>query len=184
MEGGSFSRPSVLLALCRFKAELGIGAEGTSRSVAFCDHTIRQPQQLFIVEDALLDPRFCNNPLVTEHPKIRFYAGAPLVDVESGQAVGSMCVIDFVPRKLNELQRVSLKLLARQVMAACDSHRRIITLQHAMQQLEETRKALAASKEQAEMASQAKSQFLAVSENQREPVLTSPATRHCRLHRG
>ena len=140
----------------------------TDRSIAFCDHAIRNPHELLQVEDARLDPRFLSNPLVTGEPLIRFYAGAPLLDPESGQAMGTMCVVDTVPRKLNDLQQISLKLLARQVMAACESRRRILKLQTAMQQLEETRSALAASKEHAEravvlaeQANHAKSEFLA-----------------------
>ena len=151
-----------------YKSKCGSDAEGTPRSVAFCDIAIRNPGELMQVEDALADPRFVNNPLVIGPPHIRFYCGAPLIDTETGQALGTMCAIDFVPRKLNDLQKVSLKLLSRQVMAAFESRRRIQKLQSALQQLEETRNALKASKEQAEhavvlaeQANHAKSEFLA-----------------------
>ena len=62
------------------------------------------------------DPRFAENPLVTGDPSIRFYAGAPLVSV-SGQAVGSLCVIDRQPRALLPEQEQALQMLARQVIA-------------------------------------------------------------------
>ena len=61
-----------------FKAIVGLNADGTAREFAFCDHTIRSPG-CFVVEDAGADPRFAANPLVTGYPKIRSYAGAPLL---------------------------------------------------------------------------------------------------------
>lgn len=157
-----------------FKSKRGLDSDGTPRSVAFCDKAIRSPSELLQVEDALLDPRFAQNALVVGPPHIRFYCGAPLIDTESGQALGTMCAIDFKPRQLNDLQKISLKLLSRQVMAAFESRRRIMKLQSALQQLEETRNALKASKEQAEQAvvlaeqaNHAKSEFLAKSVTQR-----------------
>ena len=61
-----------------FKSKFGTGVNETSRDFSFCAHAITQPD-LFIVPDATLDKRFAQNPLVTSEPKIRFYAGAPLV---------------------------------------------------------------------------------------------------------
>jgi hypothetical protein len=98
-----------------FKARMGLDISETPREQAFCAYTIMQ-DQLMIVEDAALDPRFATNPLVTGDPHIRFYAGAPLTDHE-GHGLGSLCVIDREPRQLTEPQRSALGTLARRVMA-------------------------------------------------------------------
>ena len=78
-----------------FKATCGLGAQETGRDVSFCAHTILQTEP-FLVPDALADPRFCENALVTGPPFVRSYAGFPLVVL--GQAVGALCVIDDRPR--------------------------------------------------------------------------------------
>ncbi len=83
-----------------FKAAIGMGATcQTSRDISFCGHTILK-NEIMVIDDAALDPRFADNPLVTGAPHIRFYAGAPLV-LPSGYAVGSLCVIDTRPRRLD-----------------------------------------------------------------------------------
>src|SRR5882762_3984460 len=97
-----------------FKSKVGISINETSRDVSFCGHAILQ-SDLFIVPDATRDERFSHNPLVTTEPKIRFYAGAPLVTPD-GHALGSLCVIDKVPRELRAEQKQSLRVLARHVM--------------------------------------------------------------------
>ncbi len=98
-----------------FKSCLGLDATETSRDVAFCAHAILTPEDLLIVENATLDPRFSDNALVTGEPAIRFYAGAPLV-TKNGEALGTLCVIDSRPRQMNDLQKNTLRLLANQVM--------------------------------------------------------------------
>lgn len=101
-----------------FKACVGLPVDRTSRDVSFCAHAIAQDDlnRVFVVEDATKDGRFAANPLVTGHPHIRFYAGAPLV-TSTGQAVGSLCVIDRVPHQPTEGQLDALRVLARSVIA-------------------------------------------------------------------
>ncbi len=95
-----------------FKAKVGLDAESTGRDVSFCSVAIRRPDEILVVEDTLLDPRFRENGLVTGDPKIRFYAGAPIVD-EDDHALGTVCVIDRQPRSLTPEQRELLRLAAR-----------------------------------------------------------------------
>ncbi|MBT8202383.1 MAG: GAF domain-containing sensor histidine kinase [Acidimicrobiia bacterium] len=99
-----------------FKSRVGIEATETSRDVAFCAHAIQRPQELFVVPDAIRDARFSDNPLVVNDPSIRFYAGAPLTTTH-GHAVGTLCVIDRVPRDLDRTQTESLLALSRMVVA-------------------------------------------------------------------
>lgn len=96
-----------------FKSRVGLEATETPRSLAFCAHAIHG-SDVFEVRDALFDQRFAENPLVTSDPKIRFYAGAPLL-TEDGLALGTLCVIDRVPRVLTDNQRESLVRLGRAV---------------------------------------------------------------------
>jgi len=111
-----------------FKARVGLAATDTSRDLAFCAHAILDTA-LFVVPDASLDSRFADNPLVTEDPRIRFYAGAPLV-THDGNALGTLCVIDRVARELSEHQRNALCALSRQVVAQLELRRsaRVLTL--------------------------------------------------------
>jgi GAF domain-containing protein len=105
-----------------FKSRVGITIQETSRDVSFCAHAIGQPD-LFIIPDATKDERFAHNPIVVSGPKIRFYAGAPLITPD-GYALGTLCVIDKVPRELRHDQQQALRILARHVVSQLELRRR------------------------------------------------------------
>lgn len=84
------------------KARVGTEVQQTGRDVSFCSHAILAPQ-IMVIPDALDDPRFADNPLVTGAPYIRFYAGAPLT-LPSGLRLGTLCLIDRRPRTLDALE--------------------------------------------------------------------------------
>jgi two-component sensor histidine kinase/putative methionine-R-sulfoxide reductase with GAF domain len=95
-----------------FKAKIGIDAAETPRQSAFCAHAILEPDRILEVADAAADARFARSEWVTSPPRIRFYAGAPLVDRE-GLALGALCVMDRKPRVLTPEQREALQVLSR-----------------------------------------------------------------------
>lgn len=97
-----------------FPGACGIEDDGTMREDAICNLTVRDAQVL-VIDDTLADPRFRDNPLVTGHPHIRFYAGAPIL-LGDGVAVGSLCLIDHVPRTLSAANQRRLELLAGTVV--------------------------------------------------------------------
>lgn len=97
-----------------FKASVGLDVAETDRSVSFCAHAMVSGAEVFVVPDATLDPRFCDSELVTGPMRMRFYAGAPLI-THDGFPLGSLCVIDTVPRTLSASQLSALRALAVQV---------------------------------------------------------------------
>ena len=93
-----------------FKAAIGLGDTcETGRDISFCGHAIMRAE-IMLVEDAQLDPRFADNPLVTGPPHIRFYAGAPLI-LSNGYALGTLCIIDTRPRQLDPIALAILSTL-------------------------------------------------------------------------
>jgi GAF domain-containing protein len=104
-----------------FKARFGFDFSETSRSIALCAHAILGDEVL-IVPDARQDVKFKYNPLVTDAPRIVFYAGAPLRSPE-GQNLGTICSIDYRPRNLTTAQCAALQALSRQVVALLETRR-------------------------------------------------------------
>lgn len=120
-----FGVPIVVISLIDrdrqwFKSKQGLDVCETGRDVSFCGHTILS-QDIFEITDALLDARFADNPLVVGDPKIRFYAGAPLI-TQTGFAVGTLCIIDTKPRKLTTDERQALRDMADEVLSVLELH--------------------------------------------------------------
>lgn len=105
-----------------FKSTVGVSLKETSRDISMCAHAILQ-KEIMIVPDATKDRRFKDNPFVVSEPKIRFYAGAPLIS-SSGHTLGTLCVIDKVPRELTKDQKKALSILSRHVMAQLELRRK------------------------------------------------------------
>jgi two-component system NtrC family sensor kinase len=113
-----------------FKSKVGVTYSETPRDIAFCSVAIQQPD-VFVVPDTLLDERFRNNPMVVSDPRIRFYAGAPLVS-EEGYALGTLCVVDRTPSEFKIEQQEALKALSRLVLAQMEFRRNLTLLKEAL----------------------------------------------------
>jgi anti-sigma regulatory factor (Ser/Thr protein kinase) len=113
-----------------FKARVGLSISETSRSVSFCTHAIKQ-RELYVVTDARDNETFRNNPFVVAENGIRFYAGAPLV-TPNGHALGTLCVLDKVPRTLTPEQIDALLALRRQVEALLELRANLLELDEAL----------------------------------------------------
>lgn len=117
-----------------FKSRIGMVDQETHRDLAFCAHAILQ-DGVFVVPDATKDRRFVTNPLVTGDPNIKFYAGSPLI-TSDGMPIGTICVIDRVPRDLTPGQLSALEALSRQVMAQIELRKRYSDIEDAYEKLE------------------------------------------------
>ncbi|KTT99864.1 hypothetical protein NS355_05635 [Sphingomonas yabuuchiae] len=104
-----------------FKAEVGLGVRETPLDTSFCAKAILE-EEFLLVPDATADPRFACSPLVTEEPHLRFYAGA-LLKTNDGLPIGTLCVLDYRPRTLTEVQLQAIRVLARQVMVQLEQRR-------------------------------------------------------------
>ena len=117
-----------------FKSKIGTDVQETARNISFCAHAIEQPG-LFVVPDTLSDGRFRDNPMVVNEPHIRFYAGAPLL-TRDGDPLGTICVVDSMPRTLTADQRAALNALRRQAETQLELRRKLDELRLAIEGLE------------------------------------------------
>lgn len=117
----------------------------TPREAAFCAHVVRQ-SGLFIVTDSFADSRFASNPLVGGEPDLRFFAGVSLQTTD-GDLLGTLCVMDIVPRALSEQQAHSLEVLGRQVSARLELMLQRAALEQALKEKEDATAGLRASEE-------------------------------------
>ena len=130
-----FSVPIVAISIMDaerqwFKSSVGLSITQTERCISFCTHTIEHPVPL-IIEDVIVDPRFAQNPLVIGELGIRFYAGVPLLNAE-GLALGSLCIIDHVPRQLSDEQTEILLSFGKHVMALFELRLQKLKLEKAL----------------------------------------------------
>ncbi|WP_374949731.1 ATP-binding protein [Mucilaginibacter sp.] len=119
------------------KSAKGVDARETPKEYAFCAHTIAGVDDMLVIEDARQDNRFAENPFVTGDTQVVFYAGVPLVN-EDGFALGSLCVIDTKKRSLTDEQTSALKILARQVVDKLELRRKMIALEKAYREVQQS----------------------------------------------
>ncbi len=117
-----------------FKARFGVETAATSRDISFCSIAIQQ-DGYFVVPDLREDPRFAANPLVTGEHQLRFYASYPLSN-ETGDKLGTLCVLDRIPRSLTSSQQNALRVLAGQVMTQIDLRMQLRALDQVLQERE------------------------------------------------
>ncbi|MGO4910749.1 GAF domain-containing protein [Leeuwenhoekiella sp. W20_SRS_FM14] len=111
-----------------FKAKVGVDIVDSPRDISFCQYTLKNPDEVLVINDTLEDSRFQENPMVIGGPKIRFYAGAPLISPK-GFVLGTICVFDTKPGQLNDDKIKSLKLLSKKVMNHFNSRKLLIEQQ-------------------------------------------------------
>ena len=114
-----------------FLSHQGLDVHETSRSISFCAHAIIG-SELLEIKDAMCDWRFKDNPLVVGNPNIRHYAGVPLI-LDSGEAVGTLCVFDIVTKELTSTQKTALRTLARSVVNEIELLRKIAKLNQTLE---------------------------------------------------
>jgi len=128
----TFNTPIAVVAMMDsdrlwFKSRIGLDIPQLDRKIAFCAHTINTPDAPLIVNDLSSDIRFARNPLVSQAPHLRFYAGAPLLD-SNGMALGTIAIIDANPRTFNDSQTHTLADFASLTMLAMNARKRAIEL--------------------------------------------------------
>ena len=114
-----------------FLSRHGLDLSQTSRSISFCAHAI-VGSELLEIKDTMSDWRFKDNPLVVGKPNIRYYAGVPLI-LDSGEAIGTLCVLDVVAKELSSIQKTALRTLARSVVNEIELIRKIAKLHQALE---------------------------------------------------
>ena len=154
-----------------FKARVGVEGTETPRDIAFCAHSILHQDEIFEIRDARDDPRFTSNPLVTEGPRIRFYAGAPLVG-PGGHALGALCVMDRTPRTLTPEQLAALRTLSRAVVAQLELRRKTAELENSVGQHERAGVLLREKIEQLAAAEKEAGRLLGIAEKSRRGLLS------------
>lgn len=110
-----------------FKSVLGWDVPEIGLNESFCVHVLHQSSGVLYIPDTMIDVRFCDKSLVKDEAQIRFYAGAPIM-TPAGDAIGTICVMDYTARELSERQRAALQTLARQVTAQLELRRTIMQL--------------------------------------------------------
>jgi diguanylate cyclase (GGDEF)-like protein/PAS domain S-box-containing protein len=143
-----------------FKSRLGLGLSETPIDIAFCAYTVAQ-KKIFIVEDATKNPLFMDNPLVTGDPHICFYAGAPLTTPE-GQTIGTLSVIDRIPRQLSDQQIEALHALSRHVVMLLEMRKNLKTLARTVEARDKAEHSLLLSKQTLEQKVKDRSQKLLI----------------------
>lgn len=113
-----------------FKSKIGFVSQEEPRDITFCAYAILQ-NELLLVRDTLTDERFATNPFVIHDPHIRFYAGVPLINAD-GLALGTLCVLDHVPRDLSNEQQEALRIVALQVVTQLELRRNLKVLKQSI----------------------------------------------------
>ena len=128
-----------------FRTSPGYDLEGTPREIAFCSYAIREAD-LFVVPDAAIDRRFASNALVTAEPAMRFYAGIPMFSAE-GNPLGTLSVLDTIPRTLTPDQKYALQVLGRQAAARLELRAQRKALEESLKERDRLAAALRASED-------------------------------------
>lgn len=123
-----------------YKSKIGFISQEEPRDITFCAYTILQ-KELLVVQDTLTDERFATNPFVISEPYIRFYAGVPLINLD-GLVIGTLCVLDHVPRILSSEQQEALHIVAFQVVTQLELRRNLKVLKQSVTHRKQSEKLL------------------------------------------